>query len=270
MRFAGILLIVTTLVGIPMRATADPAGSGCIRTGLGSVSFDCTFTGSETSTLFAGSGPTGDGHDYDVRPQCGDDLGGQAVCYGGQPCIADDGQPGFEMDLYRDGEVYGETCLSDAQAGGLGAITPGLVLREFRRLSWPESPLSIQPPGLRTAVNFPTYYYTDNTAPSTRTVELLGQSVQIEATPTSYVYRFDGADAVETSSPGGPYPGGDVVHEYTYEGTASPALDTVYSGRYRVNGGRWIEIPETLTVAGDPVTLQIVEVRPTLVAPANP
>ncbi len=55
------------------------------------------------------------------------------------------------MDLYRDGEVYGETCLSDAQAGGLGAITPGLVLREFRRLSWPESPLSIQPPGLRTA-----------------------------------------------------------------------------------------------------------------------
>lgn len=248
----------------PARADEDITGD------LGGAQGQIRVNGAEAQALFANSGAAGDGHIYDVRPQCGDDLGGQAVCYGGQPCIADDGQPGFEMDLYRDGQVYGEVCLSDTQADGLGVITPGLVLREFRRVEWPESPLTIQPPGLRTAVNFPTYYYTDNTTPSTRTVELLGQSVQIEATPTSYVYRFDGADAVETSSPGGPYPGGDVVHEYAYQGTASPSLDTVYSGRYRVNGGRWIDIPETLTVAGDAVTLEIVEVRPTLVAPANP
>ncbi|MDO9456598.1 hypothetical protein [Nocardioides sp.] len=234
------------------------------------MAYDCTFTGSETTAIFATSGPTGDGHTYDVRPQCGDDQGGQAICYGGQPCIADDGQPGIEMDLYRDGEIYGETCLSDAQAGGLGVITPGMVLREFRRLAWPESPLTIEPPGQRTAVNFTTYFFTDNTKPSTQTVQIIGQSVEIEATPTSYVYHFDGQDGVATSSPGGPHPNGDVTHQYLYKGSASPSLDTVYAGRYRVNGGGWIDIPETLTVAGTPSTLEIIEIRPTLVAPSRP
>jgi hypothetical protein len=251
-------------------AHADIGGGPCVTANITHVAASCSLTGSQTAAVFAGSGPNGDGHVYEVRPQCGDDLGGQAICFGGQPCVADDGQPGFEMDLYRDGVVYGETCLSEAQAGGLGAITPGMVLREFRRLSWPESPLSIEPPGLRTAVNLPTYHWTDNTRPTTQTVEIIGQQVVIEASPTSYVYWFDGQDAVETSSPGGPYPGGDVVHEYRSEGSASPSIDTVYSGRYRVNGGRWIDIPETVTVAGDAVTLEVVEVRPTLVAPTRP
>ncbi len=263
---AALLGAILAMPAGPARADSSCGG----QTDLGNVTRTCTFSGSDTIAVFAGSGPSGDGHVYDVRPQCGDDLGGQAICFGGQPCVSDDGQPGFEMDLYRDGVIYGETCLSEAQAGGLGAITPGMVLREFRRLSWPESPLSIQPPGLRTAVNLPTYYWTDNTRPSTQTVEILGQQVQIEATPSSYVYRFDGTDAVETASPGGPYPGGDVTHEYRYEGSASPSLDTVYSGRSRINGGRWIDIPETVTVAGDAVTLEIVEVQPTLVAPARP
>ncbi|WP_148615531.1 hypothetical protein [Nocardioides rubriscoriae] len=174
------------------------------------------------------------------------------------------------MDLYRDGIRYGQTCLSDTQADNLGAITPGMVLRQFKSISWPPSPLSIQPPGLKTAVNLPTYFYTDNTRPSTQTVRILGQAVEIEATPASYVYRFDDADAVQTQSPGGPYPRGDVTHSYLYEGTANPALDTVYTGRYRVNNGPWIDIPETLTVTGTPVALTIVEVQPTLVAPAAP
>ena len=174
------------------------------------------------------------------------------------------------MILLRDGEVYGETCLSDTQAGNLGVITPGMVLREFKRLTWPESPLTVQPPGGRTAVNFTTYFFTDNVAPTTQTVTIIGQDVEIKATPTSYRYRFDGHDSVETRSAGGPYPSGDVTHEYAYQGGARPSIDTVYSGRYRVNGGGWQDIPETVTVEGAAVALRIVEVRPTLVAPAAP
>ena len=106
-----------------------------------------------------------------------------------------------------------------------------------------ESPLTIQPPGGKTAVNFTTYFFTVNVAPTTQTVRIIGQQVEIEATPSSYRYRFDGNDSVETRSAGGPYPGGDVTHEYPYKGSASPSIDTVYSGRYRVNGGAWREIP---------------------------
>ncbi|WP_170286171.1 hypothetical protein [Nocardioides rubriscoriae] len=174
------------------------------------------------------------------------------------------------MDLYRDGIRYGETCLSDTQADNLGAITPGMVLRQFKSISWPPSPLTIQPPGLKTAVNLPTYFYTDNTRPSTQTVRILGQAVEIEATPTSYVYRFDSADGIQTQSPGGPYPRGNITHNYLYKGTANPSVDTVYSGRYRINNGRWTDIPETVIVPGTPLALTIVEVRPTLVAPTAP
>jgi hypothetical protein len=269
-RLACLVLLVSTisLVGFDSAARAD--GTGCVSTTLGQVASDCILTGTETVGLFAASGSSGDGHTYAVRPKCGDDSNGEAICTQVQVCTADDGEAGIMMILLRDGDVYGETCLSDTQAGDLGVITPGLVLREFKRLTWPQSPLTIQPPGGKTAVNFTTYYFTDNVAPTTQTVQIIGQEVEIEATPTSYVYRFGDRDTVETRSPGGPYPSGDVTHQYRHKGTAGPSIDTVYSGRYRVNGGAWNEIPETVTVEGTPVTLRIVEVRPTLVAPAAP
>lgn len=250
-------------------STAAAGASSCVRTGITQVVAACVFSGDD-ATEFVDTSGSGDGHVYDVRPQCGDDLGGQAICYGPQPCTADDGEPGTAMDLYRDGVVYGETCLSDTQAGGLGVVTPGPVVREFRRLTWPSSPLTVQPPGGRTAVNLPTYFFTDNTAPTTQTVEIIGQQVQIEATPSSYVYRLGDGGSRETTSPGGPYPTGDVTHAYARKGTVEPAVDTVYSGRYRVDDGPWREIDETVTVPGPASTLTVVEVRPTLVAPSRP
>jgi hypothetical protein len=38
-----------------------------------------------------------------------------------------------------------------------------------------------------------------------------------------------------------------------------------YQGQYRVNGGNWIAIPQTLTVSGTPVTLQVLSATPHLV-----
>jgi hypothetical protein len=261
--------LVLSLVIVALASTSAVADPACGETyDLGGASRTCVYSGSDTVEIFATSGS--DGHTYSVRPQCSGEETGQSVCTETQSCPADDGELGSLMSLYRDGVLYGTTCLSDTQAGDLGVITPGRVLREFQRLTWPQSPLTIQPPGGKTAVNFTTYYFTENVAPTTQTVEIIGQQVEIEATPTSYVYRFDADSTVETRSPGGPYPSGDVTHEYPYKGRASPSIDTVYSGRYRVNGGAWNDIPETVTVEGTPVTLRIVEVRPTLVAPAAP
>lgn len=171
------------------------------------------------------------------------------------------------MDIYRDGEYFTSTCIAESEAEELGVVTPGMVLREFRAIAWPQSRLSIQPVNLRTAVNLETYFFTDNTEPRTQVVRIIGQRVEIEAAPTGYVYHFDRADSLETSDPGAAHPAGEVTHAYSYKGTATPSLDTVYTGRYRVNGGPWADIPESLTVAGTPVALEIVEVRPTLVSP---
>ena len=44
-----------------------------------------------------------------------------------------------------------------------------------------------------------------------------------------------------------------------------PSVDTTYAGRYRVGNGPWRTIPDTLTVPGTAVDLQVVSATPHLV-----
>ncbi|WP_134768442.1 hypothetical protein [Nocardioides sp. 1609] len=199
-------------------------------------------------------------------------MGGQYVCYDPQPCaeVGSDGQS-YEGVLYDVvapvGAVVGQTCVTDApgEPAAPPQVTPGMVVRAFKALAWPASELTIQPPEGRTAVNFDTYFFTDDTAPITRQVRLLGQQVAIEATPSEFTWHWGDTTVETTAGPGGPYPRGDVVHQYRSKGDVSPSLDTTYTGRYRVNGGPWAPIPATHTVPGPPEALEVVEVRPTLV-----
>ncbi|MEN8674940.1 hypothetical protein [Nocardioides sp.] len=175
------------------------------------------------------------------------------------------GIEGTYFDVYRDGEFVGQTCVTEQEAAEQEQVTPGRVLRAFRRLSWPRSELVIQPPGGTTLVNLPTIFYTDNTAPSRQRVTLLRQGVLIEATPTTYTWHYGDGTSTSTPTAGTPYPAFDITHEYGTVDTFAPRLDTTYTGRYRLEGGPWIAIPETLTVTGASQRLQTVEALPTLV-----
>jgi hypothetical protein len=210
-------------------------------------------------------------HFWDFVPVC-DDTGG--TCTEHRKCweYDADGQmtQGLLSEILRDGDHYAYVCLSEEQAeeAGIPVITPGMVLREFRRLDWPASELQVQPPDQRTLVNFETNFFTDNTEPTTRRVTLLGRTVTIEATPASYTWRFDDREGSTRTGrePGAAYPDLQVTHAYTSAGQASPRVDTTYTGRYRVAGGPWQEIPESVTVGGTPVVLEVFEARSTLVA----
>ncbi|HET7414973.1 MAG TPA: hypothetical protein VFI97_04680, partial [Arthrobacter sp.] len=65
-------------------------------------------------------------------------------------------------------------------------VTPGLVLNAIRRIGLPKLVVHIQPQG-KTLVNFDTNFYVDPQQFS-RTITLLGQSVDVEATPTGYTW----------------------------------------------------------------------------------
>jgi hypothetical protein len=159
-----------------------------------------------------------------------------------------------------------QACLTQSQANEIGGLTPGFVERAFRRLSWPASELVVQPPNGTTLVNFDTNFYTTNDHPTTQTVTLLGQQVTIEATPTEYTWHFGaGEPGLTTGDAGKPYPELQVTHRYTALGDVAPSVDTTYAGRFRVNGGEWQTIAETLTVPGQPVSLRIVSATPHLV-----
>jgi hypothetical protein len=219
-------------------------------------------SGAETNAYIAGHTD----HTYSIRPAC--EIGGLLLCSDPATCTID-GHAGYLYNVYEDDApdpLDWQACLTEQEARHLGGLTPGLVQRAFQRLSWPASPLVVQPPNGRTLVNFDTNFYTTNTRPTTRTVTLIGMPVTIEATPASYTWHFGGAeDSLTTTDAGAPYPDLRVTHRYTRVGTVAPRVDTTYAGRYRVGNGGWQTIPATLTVPGASVDLEVLSATPHLV-----
>ncbi len=205
-------------------------------------------------------------HTYSIRPAC--EVGGTALCSEAATCTIE-GHDGYLYNVYEDAApdpLDWQACLTEQEAKRLGGLTPALVEHAFQRLAWPASELVVQPPKGRTLVNFDTNFYTTNTTPSTRTVTLIGQSVTIEATPTQYTWHFGTPEGdLSTTDPGAPYPDLRVTHRYTRVGSVTPSVDTTYAGRFRVGNGGWQTIPDTLTVPGTPVALEVVSATPHLV-----
>lgn len=252
-------IVMTGLLQGPAEAEDEEKAHREDEIRLDDVSIEIQFPGTEPATT---SVSTADGPAYDFGPTCG--AGGRAICYQGATCFENDVE-GVLYDVFLEGEKVGETCVTEQEAAEQEQVTPGRVLRAFRRLSWPRSELIIQPPGGTTLVNFATNFYTDNTAPSRQRVTLLRQGVLIEATPTTYTWHYGDGTTTSTQDAGAPYPALDLTHDYATVDTFAPRLDTTYAGRYRLNGGPWITIPETLTVTGATQILETVEALPTLV-----
>lgn len=161
----------------------------------------------------------------------------------------------------------GEPLWSNTYCPGEGEIqepTPGMILAAFRRIPLPASPLIIEPPDGRTLVNFETNFYTEKRQ-LFRSVTLLGQRVELRIDVHSYTWHFDDGKTLRTSDPGAPYPKLQITHNYLRAGAYQPRLDTTYVADYRVNGGAWQTVPDSVTIEGDPEALRAVEARPILV-----
>jgi len=137
------------------------------------------------------------------------------------------------------------------------------VLRAIRRIGLPALATHTQPAD-KTLVNFDTIFYTHAT-PFTRTITLLGQRVQITATPSSYTWHHGDGTTATTSTPGAPYPAKDVTYDYQHaHTTVATHVDTTYTARYRVRNGPWQTIPQTVTITGPATNLRIAEATPVL------
>jgi hypothetical protein len=157
--------------------------------------------------------------------------------------------------------------LVEPRAGG---VTAPQVLQAFRRIPLPESRLVVQPPGGRTLVNFDTLFHTE-AEPFMRTVRLLGQRVQLEITPSAFTWHHGDGTSQTTHEPGLAYERGRPMSDYVSHQyvdahvTVRPSVDTVWSARFRVNGGPWRDVEGTVTMRGAPASLRVVEARPVLV-----
>lgn len=145
-------------------------------------------------------------------------------------------------------------------------LTEGDVLTAVREIGMPSLPIRIEP-GTTTLVNVKTNFYTDP-ALFTRSIELLGFDVDIEATPASFTWTHGDGTSATTRSSGRPYPHLDVTHRYRAPAAVvRPRVDVTYQVRYRVDGRAWAPLSQTLTATGPAGTLAVNEAAPVLTAP---
>jgi hypothetical protein len=135
-------------------------------------------------------------------------------------------------------------------------LTPDDVRQAVRRIGLPASTLEVP---VETLVNYDTTVYTSPVR-FARTVTLLGYTVDVRAEPSSYQWNFGDGTSQETATPGQPYPADDITHVWTdAHRTFHPRVHTTYSVRYRVDGGPWLDLGETLTVPGPTAAVRIRE-----------
>lgn len=162
--------------------------------------------------------------------------------------------------------AWGLTCFPEMLPGN---TMPSMaqIRQAFREVKFTKGDLTIQPVGNVTLVNLPTYF--EATWPDAgvsngeidRTT-LLGFTLEIEAIARSLDYHYgDGNSSGPTTSLGGPHPTGDIRWTYKQPGTMTTRVDTVYGGRFRLNGSPWMTIPDTVTIQGTPVTLTVKEAK---------
>jgi hypothetical protein len=82
----------------------------------------------------------------------------------------------------------------------------------------------------------------------------------------AYHWSFGDGEATTTAGPGRPYPSKDVSHRYSAPGVVAPRVDVTYTGEYRVDGGRWLDVPGDATITGPTVLLTVIEARSELIA----
>jgi hypothetical protein len=117
-------------------------------------------------------------------------------------------------------------------------------------------------------VNLETTFYTDP-QPIDRTLSIIGYTVDVELTPMTFTWHWGRDDTSTTDSPGRPYPSTDVTHTFLHHTARRHPLhvsvDVGWTARYRVDGGAWIDIPETITIAGPATSLPVRQASAVLV-----
>lgn len=248
------MFLLGMAVALSPATSADAKEGDCVAVTLAGVSADCAWT----YTDFSSQQSSGDGYTWVVALQC--DNGG--ICVDRVECV-EAGVDGYVSDVFRDGVDVGDVCVPETDVSEVDYAK--LVLRAFKTLNWPASPVGVDPPDGLTLVNFDTYFYTTNASSTIKNVFLGGKQIDIQATPVSYDWSFGDDTVATTASAGAPYPNGDVVHVYVTKDDFEVSVDTTYSGQYKIGNGGWKTIDAQVTVQGPIAGLSTLEATPELV-----
>ena len=123
-----------------------------------------------------------------------------------------------------------------------------ITTREAATLIAQGSGITRQPPGPKVVISKAFIVYTNPTARH-QTTTILGTTIDVEFTPTSYTWNWGDGTTTTTTDPGAPYPHQTVTHHYQHTATAvTTTLTTTWTTRYRPTGDTtWHTIEGTIT-----------------------
>jgi hypothetical protein len=157
----------------------------------------------------------------------------------------------------------GANITTNPTAAAIPRVTWQMVLNAVRRVGLPALTVQVQPAN-ETLVNFDTIFYAEPST-FTRTLTMLGRTVDVEAQPAEYHWHFGDGAVATTTTPGAPYPAKTIVHQYAdAHVTLHPSVDVLYSVRFRVDQGAWQGIAERIDIPGPAVDLRTREATPVL------
>ena len=139
--------------------------------------------------------------------------------------------------------------------------TVTVTTRQAATLIASGSGITRQPPGPKVIISMAFIVYT-NPAPRYQTTTILGTSIEVEFTPTSYTWGWGDGTTTTTTDPGAPYPNQTVTHHYQHTATGvTTTLTTTWTTRYRPQGDpTWRPIEGTITTTETSTPYDLVRV----------
>ena len=273
-------LLLSSVATSPMASADDPTPGALGESSGGGAKVVLTLKDIQQAKVEAAGavGKPGPRWEYRTRINCaaGDDSGtgcasAAAACSNGQfqavvlrRLVSETGAPvPGEQGIWT---AWGLTCFPQ-ELPGSNLPTLAMIRQAFRDIDFAKGSVSLQPVGNVTLVNLPTYFEASWPAAGVAPEEidtsaLLGYRLEIQPVLQSLTYVYgDGSSSEPTQSLGGPHPTGDIRWTYRKAGQVATRVDTTYGGRFRLEGGSWVTIPETVTVQGTPVTLTVREAK---------
>ena len=139
--------------------------------------------------------------------------------------------------------------------------TVTVTTRQAATLIASGSGITRQPPGPKVIISKAFIVYT-NPAVRYQTTTILGTSIEVEFTPTSYTWGWGDGTTTTTTDPGAPYPHQTVTHHYQHTATGvTPTLTTTWTTRFRPAGeSQWRPIEGTITTTETSTPYDLVRV----------
>jgi len=94
----------------------------------------------------------------------------------------------------------------------------------------------------------PVIFWTDSPHNFNKSLYLLDVKIDLDLT-VKFLWLWGDGTTLVTSAVGAPFPSFEIAHSYAQSGLTRVSLSSNWSGRYRLDGGVWQQIPGVITTS---------------------